>query len=140
MNACKFMIVATIALVNTSVLAFSPDDCGISNQLGTPALGRYCAGLRQNAINSDPGHGLIGKLEKAYPIKGEPASQHYYWIVTEDSQTYFDGNSVIGQKILKVCKVGQLCAVKVGEERSHEHNLDHPTSWITKIVGEPIGE
>jgi hypothetical protein len=96
--------------------------------------------LRQRLINSDLGHDLIGRLEKAAPIEGEPASQHYYWIVKGDGHTYFDGNSVIGQKILKVCKVGQLCAVKVGEERSWEHNVDHATFWITKIVGDPIGE
>jgi hypothetical protein len=87
-------------------------------------------------INSDPGHDLIGKVEKAHPIEGEPASEHYYLI----GGTYFDGNSAIGQKILKVCKVGQLCAVKVGVEKSWEHNVDHATFWITKIVGGPIGD
>jgi len=91
-------------------------------------------------IASDPGHGLIGKLEKADPIDGEPASQHYYWIVTKDTQTYFDGNSAIGQRILKVCKIGQLCAVTVGEEKSWEHNVEHATFWITKLIGEPISE
>ena len=53
---------------------------------------------------------------------------------------YFDGNSGTGQKILKVCKVGRLCAMKVAVEKSWEHNVDHATFWIRKIVGEPIGE
>jgi|SRR5580704_8391953 hypothetical protein len=70
-----------------------------------------------------------------FPIEGEPASEHYYLI----GGNYFDGNSAIGQKILKVCKVGQLCAVKVGVGKSWEHNVDHATFWITKIVGGPIG-
>jgi hypothetical protein len=128
------------ALVWTSAFAFSPADCGVTDTLGPPRLQRYCATLRQQAIASDPGNGLIGKLDKADPISGEPASQRYYWIVTPDGQTYFDGSSDIGRKILKVCRVGRLCAVKVGVEKSWEHNVDHATFWITKIIGEPIGE
>ena len=137
----RFIIPINVALVSTSAFAFSPSDCGIDGQVDKPSLRQYCARLREKAIASDPGHGLIGTLEKADPIIGEPASQHYYWIVTTDGQQiYFDGNSVIGQRILKVCKVGQLCAVKVGQEKSWEHNVDHATFWITKIIGEPIGE
>jgi hypothetical protein len=119
-----------------SQFAFSPGDCGIEGPVSTPALEQYCSSLRENLIDSDPDHDLIGRLEKAVPFEGEPDSQHYYWI----GGIYFDGNSVIGQKILKVCKVGRLCAVKAGRERSWEHNINHATMWITKIVGEPIGE
>lgn len=141
MNIRKLMTATTIALTSTTAFAFSPGDCGIEAQVdNTPALQRFCANLRQKAINSDPGHDLTGRLEKAAPIEGEPASQYYYWIVEGDQQTYFDGNSVVGQKILKVCKVGRLCALKGGTERSWQHNVDHATFWITKIVGEPIGE
>jgi hypothetical protein len=127
--------------MSKSGFAFSPSDCGITNQIGTSALQRFCARLSQKLVNSDPGHGLIGKLEKAAPIEGEPASLHYYWITTKDGgHTYFDANSIIGQKILKVCKVDQLCAMNVGEKKSWEHTVDHSTFWITKILGEPIGE
>ena len=130
------------ALVWTSAFAFSPADCGVTDTPGSPGLQRYCAKLRQQAIASDPGHALIGRLEKADPITGEPASQYYYWIIPGDGSAnlYFDGNSVTGQKILKVCKVGRLCAMKVAVEKSWEHNMDHATFWISKIVGEPIGE
>jgi hypothetical protein len=141
MNTGKPMILMSAALVSTSAVAFSPSDCGIGNQVGTPALRQYCAKLRQKAIASDPGHGLIGRLEKAEPIEGEPASQHYYWIRAGDGDpTYFDGNSVIGQRILKACKVGQVCAAKVSTEKNWEHNVDHATFWITRVIGEPIGE
>ncbi len=127
----------TMILMSASALAFSPRDCGIeADVINTTGLQHFCAKLRQRLINSDPGHGLIGKVEKATPIEGEPASEHYYLI----GGTYFDGNSFIGQKILKVCKVNHLCAVKVGVERSWEHNVDHATLWITKIVGEPISD
>jgi hypothetical protein len=133
--------IATTALLWTSALAFSPSDCGISGEAEKPGLRQYCAGLRQKAIASDPGHGLIGKLEKADSIQGEPASEHYYRIVTGDGQqTYFDGSSVIGQKILKVCQLGRLCSVKASVEKSWEHNVGHATFWITKVLGEPIGE
>ena len=83
------------ALMSLRAFAFSPDDCGITDKPGTPALQRYCSSLRQKAINSDPGHILSGKLEKAAPIEGEPASQHYFWIDpgNGESKTYFDGNS-----------------------------------------------
>jgi hypothetical protein len=138
----SFILAIPAALISLRALAFSPGDCGITNKPGTPALQRYCSSLRQEAINSDPGHILFGKLEKAKPIEGEPASQNYYWIDpgNGESQTYFDGNSAIGKRILKVCKVSQRCAVKVGEEKSYAHNLDHATIWITKILGEPLGE
>jgi hypothetical protein len=133
--ACVVMILMATARM-TGAFAFSPADCGIEAGPDKAGLPQYCARLRQNMIASDPGHGLIGTLEKADPIEGEPASQHYYWI----QQTYFDGNSSIGRKILKACTVGRLCAIKVGVEKSWEHNLSHATFWITKIVGEPIGE
>jgi hypothetical protein len=136
----KIMVATTVALSWTNAFAFSPSDCGIESRTTGPGLEQYCAKLRQKQIASDPGHALIGKLDKADSIPGEPASQRYYWIVTGDGQIYFDGSSDIGQKILKVCKVGRLCAVKVGVEKSWEHNVDHATFWTTKIVGEPIGE
>jgi hypothetical protein len=115
---------------------FSPSDCGVTDRVGTPKLQQYCARLRQKMIDSDPGHGLIGKLEKADPIEGEPASQHYYWI----GGVYFEGNSEIGRKILRACEVGRLCAAKVVEAKNWEHNVGHATFWIVKIIGEPIGE
>jgi hypothetical protein len=125
---------------NTSGFAFSHSDCGISDKIGTPALNRYCTKLHQKMINSDPGHGSIGKLEKATPFEGEAASQHYYWIVTKDGHTYFDGNSIIGRKILKVCSVDHLCAMNIGIEKSRKHDVGHAMFWITKIIGEPISE
>jgi hypothetical protein len=134
------VIATTMALSWTTAFAFSPSDCGIESGSNASGLRQYCATLRREMIAADPGGGLIGKLDKADPISGEPASQHYYWIVTPDGQTYFDGSSAIGRKILKVCKVGRLCAVKVGVEKSWEHNVDHATFWITKIIGDPIGE
>jgi hypothetical protein len=102
----KLGLVITVALMNTpSGFAFSPSECGITNKIGTPALNRYCTRLRKKSIDADPGHGLIGKLEKAAHIEGEPASQHYYWITTKDgAHTYFDANSAIGRTILKECK------------------------------------
>ena len=114
---------------------------GISSTL-LPHFKQQVRGRFYEKIASDPGHALIGRLEKADPITGEPASQYYYWIIPGDGSAnlYFDGNSVTGQKILKVCKVGRLCAMKVAVEKSWEHNMDHATFWISKIVGEPIGE
>jgi hypothetical protein len=136
MNKDGVMILVTMILLSTSALAFSPRDCGIEANVDNSAgLQQFCARIRGKLIN-DPGHGLIGKVEKATSIEGEPASEHYYLL----GETYFDGNSFIGHKILKVCKVGHLCAVKAGVERNWEHNLDHATFWITKIIGEPIGE
>jgi hypothetical protein len=140
MRIRKLMISIAVGLMSTSAFPFSPGDCTITAQVGTSALQRYCARLGQKVIKSDPGHGLIGRLDKAAPIEGEPDSQHYYWIVTGDGHTYFDGNSIIGRKILKVCKIGELCAMKVGAKKSWEHSVDHATFWITKIVGQPVGE
>jgi hypothetical protein len=144
------IVLGAIALVTignsiastTTVFAWSPEDRRISNRPPTPALMRYCVKLRKEMIASDPGHYVIGKIENADPIDGEPASNHYYWIneLNENGVLYFDGHSTIGRKILNICKVGQLCAVKVGVEKSWEHNVDHATFWISKIVGEPIGQ
>jgi hypothetical protein len=134
------VIPITIALMSTSAFAFFPADCGVTDKVGTHALGRYCAILMQKAINSDAGQGLIGRLEHAAPIEGEPGSRDYYWVATENgvAPIYFDGNSVIGRKILKMCTLGRLCAIKVGIKKTWEHNVDHAMFWITKIVGEPI--
>src|SRR4051794_18094921 len=100
--ACAMAIALMLQCeVVTGAFAFSPGDCGITDQSGTASLKRYYARLREKLVNSDPERALIGKLEKAVPIDGEPASQHYYWIVTESAPTYFDGESSIGQKILK---------------------------------------
>jgi hypothetical protein len=73
----SIMILATAALIWTSASAFTPSDCGVTAEPGKPGLRQYCIRLRQTSIYSDSGHGLIGKLDKADPIEGEPESQHY---------------------------------------------------------------
>jgi hypothetical protein len=128
---------ATAITVTPVLLAWTPEDCGPSDGANAaPGPRKYCENLRKRLIASDPGHYIMGKLENAPSIDGEPNSQHYYWINKMDnsSPTYFDGQSSIGQRILKVCTVGRLCELKIGIEKTWEHNLDHATFWISKLV------
>jgi hypothetical protein len=87
---------ATAITVTPVLLAWTPEDCGPSDGANAaPGPRKYCENLRKRLIASDPGHYIMGKLENAPSIDGEPNSQHYYWINKMDnsSPTYFDGQS-----------------------------------------------
>jgi hypothetical protein len=121
--------------------AFTPKDCEVTDRPGSRTLVAYCARLAKEAAKATPPEDIIGRIDKAEPIPGEPASKHFYEIheSADSSPYYFDGNSAIGRRILKACDAGEgnLCRLKISIEKSWEHKLDHATFWVTKVTGEP---
>ena len=129
-------------------LALTPDLCGIHGNDGvwhnitaaeTRRIQKYCDDRTRKAIASDPGSYVLGRIEKADPVQGDPNSKFYHWIKSLDAEpnasNYFDARSDIGKKILKVCYVNSVCALRISIRKSWELNLDHATFWIAKVSG-----
>jgi hypothetical protein len=137
-HCLRIIIPTTVALSWTTAFAFSFSDCGIESGTNASGLRQYRTKLRREAIASDPG--MIGKLDKADPFRG--SLLHNVIIGSLHRMDKLISTAILPwtKDIESMQGRSALCSTKVGVEKSWEHNVDHATFWITKIIGEPIRE